>query len=241
MNIMISKVYKIGLCLAVLGTTLSGCTDDLKLEPISQISNDSFWKTENDANGALNGMYVRFRTQAMANLFIWGEGRSEVMDASLGGTAGYQLLYLNELDRSNVSTSYGFGSMTWQGMYTVIHDANLLLKYVPGISFSSEDKKNTVLAQAHAMRAYAYFVLTRTWGDLPLVVDPTEGYDAGTIQKERTGQSEIFALIKSDIDQALSLFPNNNFQAGRNMWSRPAVNALKGDVYLWTGKRMNGG
>jgi|SRR5690606_5204131 len=238
---MISKIYKIGLCLAIIGITAPGCTDDLKLEPISQISNNSFWKTENDATGALNGMYVRFRTQAAANLFLWGEGRSEVMDASLGGTAGYQLLYLNELDRTNVGTSYGFGSMTWQGMYTVIHDANLLIKYVPGISFSTEDKKKTILAQAHAMRAYAYYVLTKTWGDLPLVTDPTEGYDANTIQKERTAQTAVFALIKEDIDKALSLFPNNTFQTGRNMWSRPAVNAMKGDVYLWTGKRMDGG
>lgn len=241
MNMMISKIYKIGLCLAIFGMTATGCTDDLKLEPISQISNASFWKTENDASGALNGMYVRFRSQAMANLFFWGEGRSETMDVSLGGPAGFQLLYLNELDRTNVETAYGFGSMTWQGMYTVIHDANLLLKYVPGITFSSEDKKNTVLAQAHAMRAYAYFVLTKTWGDLPLVTEPTEGYDAETIQKERSAQSAVFALIKDDIEKALSLFPNNAFQAGRNMWSRPAVNAMKGDVYLWTGKRMNGG
>lgn len=235
------KTYIIGLCITMLSITITGCTDDLKMEPISQISNDSFWKTENDATGALNGMYVRFRTQAMANLFAWGEARSDVMDRSLGGTASYQLLYLNELDRSNVGTLYGFGSLTWQGMYTVIHDANLLLKYVPTISFASDDERDNILAQAHAMRAYAYFVLSKTWGDLPLVIDPTEGYDAEVVQKERSGTNEIFALIKDDINMSLSLFSDNSFPSGRHMWSKPAVNALKADVYLWTGKTMNGG
>ena len=58
------------------------CTEDLKLEPISQISNSSFWKTENDANGALYGMYARFRPQT-ENLFLWGELRSNDFGVSV--------------------------------------------------------------------------------------------------------------------------------------------------------------
>lgn len=228
---------------AVMMVSLSSCTKNLELDPVSQISNQSFWKSEGDVMGALNGMYVRLRTQANGNLFAWGEMRSEVLDRSLGGVAGMQVFYLNELDRSNVggSTANGFVVSTWQGMYTVIHDANLLLKYAPGITYSSDAVKNQVLAEAHAMRAYAYFVLTKTWGALPMVTEPTEGYNPEVIMKERSSKEDIMKMIKSDLEASLALFPNANFKSGRNMWSKPAVNALKAEVHLWTGKTMGGG
>lgn len=212
----------------------NACTDQLNLSPISQISNASFWKTEDDANGALYGMYVRLRDQMASNYFKWGEARSEAMEPSSGGSAGNEIFYNNVLNRTN-------SGPTWQGMYTVIHDANLILKYVPGITFRSESSKNQILAQAHTVRAFAYYTMVRTWGALPLVTEPTEGYDAESIQKERAPQSEIFNLIKSDITAAEGLYPNNLFQTGRYLWTLPGLYALKADVYLWTGKRMQGG
>ena len=210
------------------------CKKDLNPDPISQISNASFWKTENDVNGGLYGMYVRFRGQAQNNLFLWGEARSETMNRSLAALNGYNYYYDNALDRTN-------SGPTWQGLYTVIHDANLLLKYVPGITFTSEATKNAALAQAYTMRAYVYFILVRTWGDVPLVTEPIEGFTADAIQKERTAKSEIFKFIKQDLDAALKIYPVNTYTTGRSIWSKPAANALKADVYLWTGKREGGG
>ena len=83
--------------------------------------------------------------------------------------------------------------------------------------------------------------MVKTWGALPLRTEPTEGTGAETTQVERSSVEQVFTLIKQDLDQALQLFPNNNFPEGRFFWSRPSANALKADVYLWTGKRLNGG
>jgi starch-binding outer membrane protein, SusD/RagB family len=227
------KIFKAIACLFVVLTPLS-CTEDLTLAPISQITNASFWQSKQDAEGALNGMYVRMRTQTN-NLLVWGEGRSEIWVQNFGfdpSTAFY--VFKNDLSRTNAGPD-------WTTMYSVIHDANLILKYVPKITFSDEAEKNLIVAQAHAMRAFTYFTMTKTWGDLILIEDPTEGFDPGTIYRERASQQEVFALIKSDLDAALSLFPDNSFPTGRNRWSKPAVNALKADVYLWTAKKLNGG
>src|SRR5690625_158278 len=209
------------------------CTKDLRLSPISQISNASFWKSEDDADGALYGMYARFRTQSR-NLFLWGELRSNDFGPSVGGEPiDHGILYRNTLNASSPLSN-------WLGLYSVIHDANLMLKYIPEISFSDDKKKERILAQAYAMRAYCYFVMARTWGGVPLVTQPTEGYSED-VQRERASIEDVFNLIKSDLDNAISLFPDNNFEAGRFNWSKPAVNTLKADVYLWTGKRMGGG
>lgn len=210
------------------------CTKDLELAPISQISNASFWKTEVDATGGLTGMYAQFRSLEQ-DLYYLGEMRSQTLGS---GVAGY---YQNELEMYSNTLTAGSNMPNWQSFYAVIHNANLILKFVPGIKFSSDANKNNILAQAYTMRAFCYFVMVRTWGDLPLITDPTLGYDPQVVQRERKPKTEIFKLIKSDIDEALKLYPNNNFPTGRVTLSKSAANVLKGQIYLWTGKKENGG
>ncbi len=226
--------YISGILMCLICISLS-CTDALDKAPVSLITNESFWKTEDDANGALTGAYVYLRNQSLLNLFIWGEARSEVMEWSgLSGTLDYDKYYLNTLN----STSAG---PNWQGIYTTINAANLIIKYTPNIASPNEASKNNILAQAYAMRAYLYFVLARTWGGVPLRTEPTEGYNPETTQKERSTVEDVFKLIKEDLNKAISLFENNKFPEGRNRWSLASTYALKADVFLWTGKRLNGG
>lgn len=210
------------------------CTRNLELEPISTISTASFWKTEDDANGALRGMYIRLRGVTATNLYLWGEARSQNLKQSVGNDFNNLRIYNNTLDPTVAGPD-------WSSVYRVVNDANLILKYLPGIPFNADANRNRLLAEAFAMRAYCYFVMARTWGALPLVLQPTEGYDPAVLYRERSGINEVFAQIRNDIEQALSLFADNNFQTGRNRWSKPAVNALKGDVFLWTAKKLNGG
>ena len=210
------------------------CTKEITLEPVSIISSSSFWKTENDATGALYGMYARFRGVTGGNLLIWGEARSQDMKKGYANDFNNARIFDNSLDLN----IYG---PDWSSLYQVLNDANLILKNVPNIKFISEDNKNRILAEAHTMRAFCYFLMVRTWGDVILVTEPTEGYDPSKIYKERSSVADVFILIKKDLDDALSLFPDNNFTTGRNRWSKPAANALTGDVYLWTGKVLGGG
>ncbi|WP_162417276.1 RagB/SusD family nutrient uptake outer membrane protein [Cyclobacterium roseum] len=209
------------------------CTETLEVNPTSVITTNSFWQSENDAEGALMGMYVELRSLAQG-LHQLGEHRSEVLSPGLFGE-GVFILHRNQM---NADTP---GHPDWSGFYRVINTANLILKYVPDITFSNESRKNLMLAQAHAMRAYVYFVMTRTWGDLIIREEPTEGFGADVTQRERSPQSQVFQLIKQDIEEALQLFPDNGFTIGRSVWSRPATNALKGEVYLWTARQLEGG
>lgn len=228
------NINKFLLCFSLTLTMVFSCKTDLELAPISQISNASFWKTENDAIGALYGMYGRFRDQGQ-NLYYWGEMRSQTTGNGVAGNYQWELeMFSNTLTSSTALP-------TWQGLYTIIHDANLLLQFVPEITFTSNENKNSILAQAYTMRAFCYFVIVRTWGDAVLVDKPFLSFDPIEVQRERTPKADVFNFIKADLEQALTLFPNNNFAEGRNILSRPAANALKGEVYLWTGKNEGGG
>lgn len=210
------------------------CKKELNQEPVSSISAASFWKTENDATGALYGMYARFRNVTNTNLYLWGEARSQDMKQSIGNDFARIRIFDNTLDPTDAGPD-------WRTLYTVISDANLILQNVPKITFTKESDKNRILAQAYSMRAYCYFVIVRTWGAAPIVTEPTLSYDPDKLYKERSSVEDVFTLIKKDITNAMGLFPDNNFGSMRSMWSKPGLNALKGDVYLWTGKKLGGG
>ncbi len=238
------KYIKQGGLLAIAICLSYSCTEKLMLNPVSEISNANFWKTENDAMAGMYGMYVRARIPAQSSFFFWGEGRSDVMGPSnYLGDAGALLnnYYENNLNATNSASTYNGGNTTWQNLYSVVHHANLIIKNTPAIEFRSDAAKNDILAQAYTMRAYIYFLMAKVWGDVPLVTEPIESVDPLTIRRERTPVSEIFTFIKEDLSRALELYPTANLTAKRNTWSKPAANVLKADVFLWTAKRMNGG
>jgi hypothetical protein len=218
------------------------CDDMLDIDPLSSITVGRYWTTEEDAESALYGTYTSFRGSASAGfgqvplLYAMGEARSETMGLGQhinNTTAKYYI---------DSDFSILFTGPEWTSLYRIIHNANLVLKYVPGINFKSQARKDNILAQAYAIRAYLYFRMVQTWGDLPLRLEPIESVDPAVLYVERTSKSKILEVIKDDIDKAITLFgEDNSFPDGRNVWSKPAVNALKADVYLWTGKTEEGG
>ena len=212
------------------------CSSDLlTIQPVSSVSSASYWQTEDDVKGVLYKMYDGLRGLAdNYTLLYWGEGRSEVYGYAFG-TSGMAPFFENTL-RADVSPG-----PSWQNVYSVIQHANLLIKYVPKINFRNNNDKNDVLSQAYAMRAFLYFWMTRIYGDLILRLDPIEGFTPNDVNVGRSSIDEVFSLIKSDIEKSLQGFSGNTIPTGRYLWSKPAVNTLKADVYLWTAKKRGGG
>jgi hypothetical protein len=212
----------------------SSCSKKLELTPNNLITANSFWKTEDDAKAAVNGMYARFRGEAAGNLYLWGGARSAELGAGIQASQGLENYYNNTLTRT-------FAGPDWGGLYSVVQDANLILKNVPDIAITNADAKKTYLAQAYAMRAFTYFIMARTWGAVPIVKTPTEN----PVQKDyivpRNTVQEVFTFIKEDIEAAIANYPNYNAIGNKANFSKPAVLALKADVNLWTAKVLNGG
>lgn len=129
-----NKIIQFGAFSVLFLMSSISCTKILDLDPVSQISNNSFWKTEDDAKGSLYAMYDKLRTEAASNLYLFGEARSELMNTSLGEVGFFGKYFRNELSQVNMDR-------TWLNAFTIVHDANLILKYVPAIPFKSEPEK----------------------------------------------------------------------------------------------------
>ncbi len=207
------------------------CDEDLKLAPPSSITVSSFFQSQDDARSAVNGIYVQMRSISNS-LYLYGDERAETTQATDLGTG-------NDVNRNTIQPITG--GTDWGAFYSLLKDINLVLAKVPDIEFTNQSEKEDLLAQTHFLRAWAYFMIARIWGDAPLITVPFESANQeGLFPAQRDPVADLFGQVKSDIDQAVSLFPDDGV-GDRYTASLPAANMLKADVYLWTAKQQGGG
>ncbi|MCI4642294.1 MAG: RagB/SusD family nutrient uptake outer membrane protein [Flavobacteriaceae bacterium] len=215
---------------------LSACESELELISPSQLSTAGFWDTEEGAKTAHTGLYANFRSKA-GTLWTLGEVRSDIW----GGRTYESASNLSLIESNITAATAPFGG--WAGLYTQIHRVNDFLINVPNVEFNDESEKNHLIGQAYGLRAFYYYTLLKTWGEVPIILETIGEIDPQGISKERSSQQEVMALIKSDIEASLNAFGSDNsfYQGDRIFWSKAASLALKGDVYIWSGNLMGGG
>ena len=224
----------------LLSMLTASCTKELdEVVPQDAISKDQALKDPNAARTLYHGVYGRFRAYN-GTFFQLGEMRSDIWVDGLfteSVDGGLQNLYRHNISSLNVP----FGD--WAGFYNLIYNFNNVIQIIP-LTTLPDAEKNRILAEVHGLRAYVYYTMVRTWGDVPLNTEPIESItNAAETYKRRTGADTVMAQVKSDIEKSLQLFgPTNEISTARRVyWSRIASLILKGDVNIWTGTLMGGG
>lgn len=215
-------------------------TSCLDVEPQSEITDASYWKEEGQFSSANTGLQSMFRDRNFT-FYLWGEMRSNLYGGSpFSGeaSAGYEVLWDNLLSQASPGISnYG-------GCYMLINQLNLMIAKSENTDIIKEAVRKNYLGSAYGMRAFMYFQLLRTYGDVIVLTDYTKGSDIsiGNMAKAASPAAEVMAQIKKDIEASEKAYGDNyKFANGRNYWSLAATKMLKGEVYLWSGKQMGGG
>jgi len=214
----------------------ASCESELELTSPSSLTASGFWDTETGARTAHTGLYGDLRG-SYGTFWLLGEMRSDIW-----GGRTYESPQNESLIQSDftVSTAPFSG---WAGIYSRIHRVNDFLINVPNVTFVNEDDKSHMLGQAYAIRALYYYTLLKTWGDVPIILEPLTDIDPSSLSKPRSPQAEVMTLIKSDIEASLAAFGADDsfFNGSKIYWSKAATLALKGDVFIWSGNTMGGG
>ncbi len=224
------------LYIALITFTLCSCEKELELESPSELTIAGFWDTEEGARTAHTGLYANLRSSG-ENLWLLGEMRSDIW----GGRTYESASNTNLIESNFTEATAPFGG--WAGLYTRIHRINDFLANAQNVGFINEADKNHMIGQTYGLRALYYYTLLKTWGEVPIILEPVGAIDPSDLSKPRSSQEEVMNLIKSDIEASLSAFGlDNSFWAGnRNFWSKAATLALKGDVHIWSGNLLGGG
>ena len=222
--------------------SLSACNKKLDLTPVSSISDANYWRTPDQFDAFVSGLHTRFRGHNNA-FQVLGEMRADVFGTEPGNastftgeaTQGIERLWQQTLDLDNPGVS-NFG-----GFYTNIVQLNLLISKLNTTNIVTTENKDYYLGIAHGMRAFYYFQLVRTWGDVVIQTEPVVSIDISNLAKPASKADEVMALIKDDINKSLTAFGTNyGFRQTRSYWSKAATQMLKAEVFLWTANRGGG-
>lgn len=222
-----------------LGTGLFSCQQQLDEVTPQTSLNQQLALT--DANAALtlyNGVYASLRTY-QSTFVTLGEMRSDLWADGLyteSEDAALKQYWSHNISRNNVPAT------NWAGFYTLIDRINTVIKLFPNAPLE-EVSRNRYLAEMYGLRSYVYYTLLRTWGGVPITLEPVTAVGELTqLYKARSTPEEVMKQIKSDLEQSLTLFGNTNtFATKRVYWNRAATLTLKGDVYIWSGTHLGGG
>ena len=217
----------------------SACKKQLmEVQPPDAISTASAISDPNVAQGLYTGVYTSFRGSA-ATFYDLGEMRSEIWADGLfteAAQATYKQLYTQNISALNAPLT------GWGNLYYLIYQINNVISVFPKTALPAAQQA-TELAEMYGLRAYVYYNLLCSWGAVPYVTEPLgAGASLAALYKPRSSPDSIMALIKSDIEQSLTLYNGNNALASKRVyWNRVATLTLKGDVYIWSATQMNGG
>ncbi|OAV68949.1 SusD family protein [Bacteroidales bacterium Barb6XT] len=183
------------LYILTLSAALAACTDDLKLTPVDQLVEGYFPLTDADAIAAVNGIYqynvistsYGYLTDLTSELEVSGENPSGA--GGLLGSIQWQ-----------PSNSY-FNSV-WNSTFLAITTANDVINKLQLSNSVTETLKNRLIGEAKFLRAYYYQYAVQFWGEVPLILNESEGTGAS-----RAPIDEVYKQIVKDFQEAAEALP----------------------------------
>ena len=211
--------------LAILGGVLmSGC-ESLDYYPGDQLSDGTFWQTEEHARQAAVGMYAAMKAPWCFGMEFTFDMCSDIAD----GTTPW-----SDISRGNTFASNSSGVQNhWQYLYELVHRSNTVIRNVAGMPVSSETI-DRVTGEAKFLRAMAYFRMLNCWGGVPYYDETCDiNEEFANLNSPRSSAEEIRAHILEDLGDAIAKLPVKWDDANSGRATKGAAYALRGKVYLF--------
>lgn len=150
------------LSLAIVTGVLSSCEDLLKENVYDFIEASDVPDSDEGADMWVNGVYETLHSA----LFRYGLfPRPLEYDADYISGATWQF---DQFGNGNFQGDKKHADALWNGMYSIINKANLAISYVNKQKKLTEAHKNNCLGELYFLKAWAYFMLVRAYGDIPV-------------------------------------------------------------------------
>ena len=221
------KYLKITVLCSILTFMGYSCGQEfLELEPISNLTEAAFFKTEADANAALSSVYDMLQKYGtFENEYVTKVEWLPVGDMRMEESPADRAIEGLEWDAGNER----FGRI-WSQHYLGIARANTVIGRVDGID-AEQSAKDLITAQAKFLRALFYFNLVRYYGDVPLITEePTADTDFNVA---RTPATEVWAVIEQDLEDAVAGLPVTWDDANLGRAKRSSALALLAKAHLY--------
>ncbi|MCD8043541.1 MAG: RagB/SusD family nutrient uptake outer membrane protein [Tannerellaceae bacterium] len=211
----------------IVAYVLSGCGDDfLKIRPLSIFTPESIYIDEAGFEAILVTQRKNLRTD------FYGETGSlacELISTDMAVSANKAANAIHNFDTqvlaSGTGANYDFHEI-WERGYKQIRNSNVILSRIDAGDFTTEERKNQIIAEAYFHRAYWYYRMVHLYGDIPFLnvehVEPK-------IDFYTHSRKTIIAKIIEDMKFAVEWLPETVVPGAV---SKAAGNHLLTKIYL---------
>lgn len=207
----------------------------LEQEPKSMVTEANAWKSENDVIAEIHGAYALIRSAMVGDsktYAYWAYG-----DLRFGDIVYNNLN--NNLDKLNLkSDTYNIEPLTqWKKFYSAIVQCNLIIENAPRIPKSEFNQYSLehYLGEAHFLRGFLYFYISRIWGDVPL---QTKALNKDPLPREKTDVVLDFAIKDTQfaIRNLPWQYPYDAARVKAIRATRGAAYTLMSHIHMWQKK-----
>ena len=205
------KVKYLGFSLLLGATALgtSSCNDLLDLEPVNQITPESYYNTADQLASYLNNLYTGYLANPYTNMFHTGgynsgmgqsDGNTDIMTVGGSGNTNYFAT-----DYWEVPTGKQL-----QGFYGNVRTLNYFLEKAlagkeAGTITGDAAMVDNYIGEAYFLRALTYFRMMCLYGDMPIVDKVLIDTEEEILEySQRAPRNEVARFILADLDKAIA-------------------------------------
>ena len=220
----INLLYILGLLF--IGTGFQSCSDILESSPKDTLTDPSVWGNKDAVNAYLGKLYDQMQTEDFGYMvFDDGGFPSEITDEAV---RSYTWGRIN----NPIIPDDDFG---WWG-YGALREVNSFIQKIKTAPVSDAEK-NRYEAESRFIRAYHFFAMVKRYGGIPIITEPQDftGDNMEELQVPRNTEKEVYEFIKSEIDEIVSILPEEWDSANKFRATKYSAYALKSRAMLYAG------
>lgn len=218
------KNYIIALCIG----TLASCTD-MDIPPMNILGDKDIFGSTEGVTSYMARLYSTLPVEdfrySHANMFFSG-GANYAQPSCLTGEAVSRDTHGAEVEKANY----------WDAAYALIREINYFIQTLPEYESShSAAEVESLLGEAHFLRAYTYIALAKRYGGVPIVktvIDYPASVSIPETQLYRDSEEATWDFIAADLDEAIAHLSAQNAKGRANKY---AAAALKSRAMVYAG------
>lgn len=236
----INKILGLGL-VSVMTLGMASCAESF-LDTVSKTepNSNNYYKTETQAERALIGCYDGWRQiSSQPGTYPFMIASTIMSDECYGGSGmsdGFGAQNVDQFSTAPGPSEMNMFEQDWKSYYAGLFRCNTLITQVDNVDWSSEAKKNQILGEARAIRAFLYFDMVRLWGNIPLFTEPSNE------NREQADPKDVYAVIFSDLKFAMENIPADAYTSADSFGriTKYACEAILARAYLFYNGYMGG-
>lgn len=207
--------------------SFASCTD-LEEKPVGVLAPEGFFASPKDVETAIFGAYGWIASER-----LWGRQfvsaimlRSDMVDIGDRGTPAER----QQVNDFNMDDGNGMVRVFWPYWYQVVSATNSAIAGAESLGLPDEEI-NPLIAEAKFVRAFSYYHLVRTFGDIPyidfFITDPSS-----VISIEKTPEAKVYENILADLAYAKEWLPDEQPSDVRSRPTAGTAASYLASVYL---------